>query len=90
LIITAILSVLIGLIRVLIFFLPNFNGLPIDQQSAVAPWVTALAKANSLVPIDTVLAVISIVFVIETSILLFRLVEWVWSKIFPTGQMRLF
>jgi hypothetical protein len=85
-----IINIIAGITRSLLFFIPTFNGLQIDQMNSVQSWASALHKANNLFPVATLLTVIGLVFTIEIAIMLFTFTEWIISKFWPTGQMSLF
>ena len=83
-------GIIIGLVNFFLFFIPNFNGFNIEQNSAIESWIGYLKQANTIFPIDTLLVVLSLAIGIELIILGWRTIEWALSKIWPTGQQSLF
>jgi len=82
-------SVLAGLVNAILFIIPNFQGLDLNTNTSFNTFLGVLGKANTLFPIDTLFSILTLVFTIETGILIWRFSEWAASKIWPTGQMKL-
>jgi len=78
-----------GVIKIFVEILPTFEGLSSAQSDALDSFAGWLHQANSLIPIGTMIDIVSLMLLIDGSILLFRIAEWVISKIWPTGQMKL-
>jgi len=84
------LIVLLGsIVTLLLNTLPTLTAIPSGIANAINLVTPILGQVNSVVPIDQAMAALSLYLTIQIAIFGFRLFEWVWSKIFPTGQMRI-
>ena len=82
-------TILLGLVSFATGFLPSFTGVPTNVESAFTTILPYLSFANSILPIDHMLTAWALTMSIYVSVLGFKLIEWVISKIWPTGQMKL-
>lgn len=82
-------AVAFTLLKAILFFLPAFNGLPPAFDSALNLFTPILSQVNKFLPISEMLTATTLYFSIILGIWLFKIGEWILSKIWPTGQMRL-
>lgn len=79
----AILAIILGLVSFFISFLALFGEaqLPAAIANSLPQFSEFYSTLNTIFPVDTVLVIISAQVVIETSIMVYRLVKWTWEKI---------
>jgi uncharacterized membrane protein SirB2 len=68
-----------------IYVFPNFGGLPTQMTDALNAMQTYLQKANSILPVDTMLVVIGIALTFEAAVLTFRLTNYIVNKVRGSG-----
>jgi hypothetical protein len=68
----------------MISILPN-GQLPIQIDSAFTFMASSFSKANVLFPLDTVITMLGIVFVIETALLTFKFANFAYNKLRGAG-----
>jgi len=79
----------IGIANLILQFFPTYQeSAPISD--AITNLFVWLGQANSILPISQLLVAVSLVLFAEAVIFVVRGVEWGLSKVWPTGQMKLF
>lgn len=78
-----------GILYFLIAFLPNGNYIAPEIETAVNTLAGLLGQLNTIVPVDTIIIVLTLTLSINIAIWLFKIGEWILSKVWPTGQMKL-
>jgi len=79
----AVLAIILGLAGFFISFLELFGEaeLPAGISNSLPDFAGYYSTMNTIFPVDTVLVIIAAQVVIETSIMVYRLVKWTWEKI---------
>jgi len=68
-----------------LFVFPNYGGLPSQIVSALDTLQGYLQKANTIVPVDTLLTILALVFTFEAAILTFKFVNFILKKVRGSG-----
>jgi len=79
------LNILYYLLSAVLIIFPNYNGLPTQIISALDTVQIYLQKANSFLPMDTLMIILGLIFTFEAAILTFKLVNYVLNKVRGSG-----
>lgn len=83
-------AIVTGVLNFILLFLPSMNSIPTGLETAMDSIAGPLGSINTFFPVDTFLTVVSLGFTIELALFGFRVAEWLFSKISPTGQVYLY
>lgn len=74
-----------SVLQIALMLLPNSSPLPIQIQSSLNSMSTYFNYANKLLPIDTIFVIIGLGLLFESTILLFKLVNFAINKLRGSG-----
>jgi len=83
-------TVFAGVALWVIDFLPELTNIPAGLVTAMTSISGPMSSIQSFLPTDQILLAVVYVIGIEVTLFTFTVIEWLLSKIWPTGQMSLF